>query len=142
MLAVHADVLADVATDDAGRYRAGRVLITGTRFVPPGPHRFAELLPASLDLAADASVPAILRAAELHYNLVAVHPFADGNGRTARLAMNAVALSHGLPLIVVAVEDRPAYLTALDEANAGNPAPFAALVLRSAAATIRRLIGD
>jgi len=93
LLAVHADVLADVSPEDAGRTRASRVLITGTRFVPPGPHHFAELIPALLMLAADETLPPILRAAELHHNLVAVHPFADGNGRTARLAMNSGSVS-------------------------------------------------
>jgi hypothetical protein len=46
----------------------------------------------------------VLQAAELHYNLVAIHPFADGNGRTARLLMNYNLLRHGYPHTIVEVD--------------------------------------
>jgi len=36
-------------------------------------------------------------AAEAHYRLVTIHPFIDGNGRTARLLMNLILISHGYP---------------------------------------------
>jgi Fic family protein len=49
----------------------------------------------------------VLQASELHDNMVAVHPFADGNGRTARLLMNYDLLRHGFPHVIVPVERRP-----------------------------------
>ena len=48
LLAIHAVVLSDIDPAWAGRYRSGRVLIAGSRFVPPGPHKFPELLPVVL----------------------------------------------------------------------------------------------
>jgi Fic family protein len=53
--------------------------------------------------------------ADIHYNFVNIHPFGDGNGRTARLLMNYVQLYHGEPLIKIFTEDRTAYINALNE---------------------------
>jgi Fic family protein len=141
ILDVHAVLLTDIDAGNAGRFRAGRVLISGTRYVPPGGHRFDELIPAMLLLANRTGVHAVLRAAEFHYNLVAVHPFADGNGRTARLAMNYALLRAGFPLVAVPVERRAEYLAALEEANAGRCGPFAGFIVRCVEESIRRLLG-
>lgn len=56
-------------------------------------------------------------AADLHYNFVNIHPFADGNGRTARLLMNYVMLYHGEPLVKIFSEDRAEYIDALNAAE-------------------------
>jgi Fic family protein len=50
-----------------------------------------------------------------HRRLVDIHPFNDGNGRTARLLMNLLLLRAGYPPVSVRPEDRPAYLAALQE---------------------------
>jgi len=52
-------------------------------------------------------------AADMHYNLVNIHPFADGNGRVSRLFMNYICLYHDEPLIKIFTEDRKEYLDAL-----------------------------
>lgn len=54
-------------------------------------------------------------AADLHYNFVNIHPFGDGNGRTARLLMNYIQLYHGEPLIKIFTEDRAEYIDVLNE---------------------------
>jgi Fic family protein len=53
--------------------------------------------------------------ADVHYNLVNIHPFGDGNGRTSRLLMNYIQLYHGEPLIKIFTEDRVEYIDALNE---------------------------
>jgi Fic family protein len=55
-----------------------------------------------------------------HRRLVDIHPFNDGNGRTARLVMNLVLLRGGYPPIAVRPQDRPAYISALQDAQAGH----------------------
>jgi len=55
--------------------------------------------------------------ADIHYNLVNIHPFGDGNGRTSRLAMNYIQLYHNEPLVKVFTEDRLAYIQALNDAE-------------------------
>jgi Fic family protein len=55
-----------------------------------------------------------------HRRLVEIHPFNDGNGRTARLLMNLVLIRGGYPAVAVRLEDRPAYIAALQQAQAGG----------------------
>ena len=59
-----------------------------------------------------------------HRRLVAIHPFNDGNGRTARLLMNLVLIRGGYPPVAVRPEDRPAYISALQQAEDGDSAGF------------------
>src|SRR5579884_1377400 len=54
-----------------------------------------------------------------HRRLVDIHPFNDGNGRTARLLMNLVLIRGGYPPVAVRPEDRLAYVQALQQAQAG-----------------------
>ncbi|MCD4745080.1 MAG: Fic family protein [Bacteroidales bacterium] len=55
--------------------------------------------------------------ADIHYNLVNIHPFGDGNGRTSRLFMNYIQLYHNQPLIKIFTEDRVEYINALNESE-------------------------
>ncbi len=71
-----------------------------------------------LDRIADFEV--IKLAADVHYNFVNIHPFGDGNGRTARLLMNYIQLFNNQPLIKIFTEDRIEYINALNETEAKN----------------------
>ena len=57
-----------------------------------------------------------------HRRLVDIHPFNDGNGRTARLLMNLVLIRGGYPPIAVRPEDRLDYIRALQRSQAGHGA--------------------
>lgn len=59
-------------------------------------------------------------AADLHYNLVNIHPWGDGNGRVSRLMMNYIQLYHDEPLIKIFTEDRAEYISALNETEKAN----------------------
>lgn len=54
-------------------------------------------------------------AADVHYNFINIHPYGDGNGRTARLLMNYIQMYHNEPLIKIFTEDRAEYIDALNE---------------------------
>lgn len=54
---------------------------------------------------------------DAHFRLVAIHPFADGNGRTARLLMNLLLLRDGYFPVAVRPEDRKIYLDALEHGS-------------------------
>ena len=53
--------------------------------------------------------------ADIHYNLVNIYPFGDGNGRTSRLMMNYIQLYHQEPFIKIFTEDRADYIDALNK---------------------------
>jgi Fic family protein len=68
---------------------------------------------------------------EAHRELVAIHPFNDGNGRTARLLMNLVLARAGYPPVAIRPEDRPAYIGALEIVQrGGGNAAFDELLFR------------
>lgn len=66
------------------------------------------------------ATPSPQTAFDAHRRLVDIHPFNDGNGRTARLLMNLILIRAGYPPIAVRPEDRPAYIQALQVAQAGR----------------------
>ncbi len=62
----------------------------------------------------------VLLAALLHYRFVRIHPFDDGNGRTARLLMNYVFAKNNLPLVIIKSAEKKDYLAALNRADTGD----------------------
>jgi Fic family protein len=68
---------------------------------------------------------------EAHMRLVDIHPFNDGNGRTARLLMNLILIRGGYPPLAVRPEDRLEYIRALQQEQASRDArAFNALLYR------------
>ncbi len=69
------------------------------------------------------------RAARVHSDLVKIHPFVDGNGRTSRLLMNLELMKAGFPPAIIKVEQRLDYYQSLDAAHVdGNDEPFIELI--------------
>ena len=77
-----------------------------------------------------------------HFRLTAIHPFADGNGRTAWLLMNVMLIWRGYPPVTVRPEDRKAYLDALKTGSVGDDlGPFQARMLTRLDATLDEYLG-
>jgi len=57
----------------------------------------------------------ILLAALVHLRFVSIHPFIDGNGRTARLLMNLVLLQNGYPQAIIKISNRAEYIQAIEK---------------------------
>jgi Fic family protein len=131
---LHRLVLKQIDDDNAGRYRNINVTIAGARHVPPDMLLVPEQMAALLhwyDTEATHLHP-VERAARLHVDFVKIHPFVDGNGRTARLLLNLELLKAGFPAIVLPVERRLAYYEALDKAHVERDVgDFLALVASS-----------
>lgn len=73
-------------------------------------------------------VEPILLATEFHYKFICIHPFDDGNGRTARLIMNFILMRFGYPPVIIKTGDKEAYFNVLRLADAGNLEPFVAYI--------------
>jgi Fic family protein len=100
----------------AGIYAALPRRVAGSPVVFPNPAKIAQLM-GELDTwlkAAPSDPPA---AFEGHFRLTAIHPFGDGNGRTARLLMNVMLIRGGYPPIAVRPQDRKIYLDALEHGS-------------------------
>ncbi len=118
---LHRLVMLRSCPDIAGRYAdQGRYVLTDS-----GRHSFpspAEVPALMSDFAGwlGASDTTPVTAFTGHRRLVEIHPFNDGNGRTARLLMNLVLIRGGYPPVAVRPVDRPAYITALQQAETGQ----------------------
>jgi Fic family protein len=69
-------------------------------------------------------VQPVLLAAEFHYRFIRIHPFDDGNGRTARLIMNFILMRFSYPPVIIRTGDKENYFNVLRLADAGNLEPF------------------
>jgi hypothetical protein len=112
------------ATDLAG-YRTHQVYIGGSKHVPLNVDALRDAMPTLFDLLEkepEASVRAVLG----HFVFVYIHPYMDGNGRMGRFMMNAMLSSGGYPWTVIPVQQRDAYMEALESASTKqNIEPFA-----------------
>ena len=109
-------------------YRNQPVFLRGSRHVPPRADVLGDAMPALFDLLEKEEVPAV-RAVLGHWMFGYIHPYPDGNGRVARFLMNSMLASGGYPWTVIRVEDRDAYLSALESASVGGDiAPFSTFI--------------
>ena len=132
ILQLHKLMMSNI-TEDAGHYRTMGVGITGATFMPPPSSevkpRMDELLKWSRE-DPDELTPMEL-AAVFHHRFVQIHPFSQGNGRTARLLMNALLMKDGYPFIAIVPKlDRLKYLKTLMEADLGNTSSFVNFMAR------------
>ncbi|MDW3183313.1 Fic family protein [Roseobacter sp.] len=105
-------------------YRNGPVYIRGSQHVPMNVAAVRDCMPVLFDLLAGEPDPTV-RAVLGHFMLVYIHPFSDGNGRTARFLMNVMLAAAGHPWTVIKVEQRAAYMASLEAASVqGDIAPF------------------
>jgi len=137
---IHRLVMKNTLPEEAGRYRRGGVVIAGSRHRPPEgiavPALMKELVTA-YNGGWQAEHP-VKRAALLHWRMVFIHPFLDGNGRTARLLMNFSLMRDGYPPVIFKKEDRVRYLDNLEKASVeGDLGPFFILTLERLAGMLR-----
>jgi Fic family protein len=115
-----------VDSKNAGKYRKQAVIVTGTDFEFPSHFELKTLMRKFT-----AEIPALKKkfhpvefASLLHIRLVTIHPFMDGNGRTARLLMNLALLQEGYPITIIPPVVRSDYISATRGANKGENQPF------------------
>lgn len=121
---LHGLILRGIDREHAGNYRSVPVMIAGSRHVPPQPWAVPIQMEQCLAWygAEGRSLHPVVLAAELHERIATIHPFIDGNGRTARLVMNLILLSAGYPIAIIPgdTDSRRAYYDALEKANLEN----------------------
>ena len=130
---IHKLVLSRIDDDNAGCYRQTQVRIAGTSFMPPESWLVPNLMTEWGEwlAAREETGRPVETAALAHHRLAAIHPFIDGNGRTARLVMNLVLMRAGYPPTVIERINRRQYYRVLEQADAGKPAPLVNFVGRA-----------
>lgn len=120
ILEIHSLVLHGIDDKNAGYYRNVNVRISGSRVILPNPLKISDHMQDFIKWLKKNNCHPVELAALAHYKLVTIHPFIDGNGRTARLLMNLILLMCGYPPSVIRKRDRLAYITSLEEAQLGG----------------------
>jgi len=118
LLELHRIVLMRAGESNAGIYRTSAVRIAGAKHIPPNPVKVPELIEETFAESRD--LTAVDKAVKIHHAVASIHPFVDGNGRTARLAMNFILLAAGYPPISIPTDQRQDYYNALEAADTGN----------------------
>lgn len=121
ILHIHDVILKGIDDANAGHYRSIAVRISGSAVILPNPRKVPDLMQDFVEwLSHNQRLHPIELAAEAHYRLVTIHPFVDGNGRTARLLMNMILLMSGYPAAIIRKHDRLAYISSLEKAQLGG----------------------
>ena len=130
---IHSLVLQNIESEFAGRYRNGQVRILGANFVPPNYLKVSGLIKGLIGFvnSNEENLNLVELIARFHHKFVWIHPFFDGNGRTARLLMNLLFMKYGFPPAIILKNNRKQYYRSLNQANSGNYDSFVLLVAQA-----------
>ena len=110
-------------------YRNIAAFIRGTNYIPPSWEKLPDLM-SEYEQSIGAIKSPVIKAILAHFYFVAIHPYIDGNGRTARLLMNYTLLSAGYSWITIRADQRAEYFGALNKGTVGGDIlPFGEFIL-------------
>jgi Fic family protein len=113
-------------------YKDEKISFTPPNEVPVAMHSLLDKTNAELDafFAGRESLHPLIIASQFHIGYVTIHPFYDGNGRTARIFTNLLLICCGLPPIIIKDANKKAYYQLLADIQAygGNPELFYAFI--------------
>jgi Fic family protein len=132
VLNLHAVILDKIKPEWAGFYRNGPVAITLAMHRPPNQKEVPEMMKGVVSLLNKkaSGIKAVEIAAEVHHQLVLIHPFWDGNGRLARLLMNIKLMQAGFPPTILRKQERKSYYNALEKADSGDLGPLTTMIAK------------
>ena len=146
LLSIHNLILRGIHPQDAGRYRKVQVMIKGSTYMPPQPHRIAKEMEDFFiwyETNKNKTHPIVL-AAEIHERIATIHPFIDGNGSTSRLVMNLILLQNGYIIANIKgdYESRIQYFQTLETAQTkSNKEDFMLFIAQTEKESLERYIG-
>lgn len=120
ILDLHRLILQKIDETNAGRYRAIPVRIAGSTVIMPNAMKVPELMDEFISWLHNNHDHPIAIATDAHFKLVSIHPFVDGNGRTARLLMNLLLIQAGYPPAIISKENRRRYINSIEKAQLGG----------------------
>jgi len=122
---IHEIIVQETEKEQAGKYRNANVYIAGAKHTPLDAFEVPRLMSELIKwLGQNKKMNIVELAALFHHKLVHIHPFFDGNGRTARLIMNLLLLQAGYPLTIIFKNDQKKYYNVLAKADKKDFAPL------------------
>lgn len=143
---IHALILHGIDRENAGRYRTVPIMSSGSTHVPPQPYLIEKQMEGFVTRfkqMEEEKVHPVLVAAYLHDELVRIHPFIDGNGRTSRLLMNLYLLRSGYVIITLkgSNDAKVSYYVALEKLHTEDlPEDFQKLVVEAEITALRKYL--
>lgn len=143
---IHAIILYGIDRNNAGKYRDVSVMISGSTHMPPQPYLIKSQMETFIHTyneMTDKKEHPVIVAAYLHDELVKIHPFIDGNGRTSRLLMNLYLLNKGYVIVNLKGDNQSKrkYYEALEKSHTqDNPIDFYTLVADNERESLSRYI--
>jgi Fic family protein len=134
-----------IDVENTGEYRKEQIYIAGAEHIPPKENEIPKLMKAFIkwiNTKESDKLHPIEKSAIAHYKFVYIHPFVDGNGRTARLIMNLLLMQKGYPIAIIREIDRGDYYDALSKADKGKPEPFILLVAEAVYRTMGKYLAS
>lgn len=126
---IHKLLIGDDASLSPGEYRNIGVIITGSEHRPPEPFEVPIKMMELVEwIRENENQNPIIVSSIAHHEFVKIHPFKDGNGRTARILLNLILLKKGFPICNIRRDERPMYYEALSLADTGHYEPIIELV--------------
>ncbi len=115
-----------------GGYRDSEVAIGGSDWKPPKARDVVRLMDALFKAyrKQKRALHPVELASWLHNRLVQIHPFTDGNGRTARLLMNWILMRNRFPPAIIEARNKEEYYLAIEATDKGDQKPFASFLAR------------
>ncbi len=110
ILDFHETILKGINDEWAGRFRNQIVYISGAKHIPVSAEKvYDSMLEFEHKISELSTLHPVAYSALIHANLVRIHPFIDGNGRTARLIMNLELMKAGYPIVLIEPQDKGRY---------------------------------
>lgn len=112
---IHSLILKEIDNDNSGKYRRENVLISGAKHIPPKYYDLDYLMQKLMNEYQKEwhNIHPVIKATLLHGEFVKIHPFIDGNGRTARLLLNFELMKYGYTPIIIRNDRRAEYYLSL-----------------------------
>src|SRR3990167_1649260 len=116
ILSLHRLILGKINDKYAGTFRNVSVRIMGSSIPVPNYQKIPQLMDDLISWLHSTNDPVPKISADIHLKLAYIHPFIDGNGRTARLLMNLILLQDKYPLVFIKAQERTKYIQAIQKA--------------------------
>jgi Fic family protein len=122
----------NTGVESSGKIRVFNVRIQGSTHVPPHHAEVKKHMQTLIKWysANKNKLHLFELAALVHAKLTWIHPFEDGNGRTARAVMNFILMRKNVPMFFIPFEKREEYYQSLDLADKGNYKEYIAQMLQ------------